>query len=269
MLAALVLTGVLRGIAGPAAGARIASAAIGLGFLLGYYLILGWPPLPPATSTHKLAFVAAAGVCAGLLIDVWAAPAIVIRVAAAVGPALAVGWLGWRGLAAGDWPTIATVLIVGLAAVISLPRMAADGVGSAESAAMLAVAAVALGSVAIIGASASLAQLAVALAASCAGFGVWNWPKPRYVFGAGAALGAGSSLAAIAAAMVLFTEAHPLAVALVVPVLFAAPIARLMPLGQSAISGVLRPIVVFMVAAIPALAAVGAALLLAERGGYP
>ena len=78
MLAALVLTGVLRGIAGPAAGARIASAAIGLGFLLGYYLILGWPPLPPATSTHKLAFVAAAGVCAGLLIDVWAAPAIVI-----------------------------------------------------------------------------------------------------------------------------------------------------------------------------------------------
>ena len=72
-----------------------------------------------------------------------------------------------------------------------------------------------------------------------------------------------------AAAMVLFTEAHPLAVALVVPVLFAAPIARLMPLGQSAISGVLRLIVVFMVAAIPALAAVGAALLLAERGGYP
>ena len=69
--------------------------------------------------------------------------------------------------------------------------------------------------------------------------------------------------------MVLYTEAHPLAVALVVPVLFATPIAHLMPLGQGLLSAVLRPIVVFLVAAVPALAAVGAALLLADSGGYP
>ncbi len=269
LLAALVLTGIFRGVGGAGLGARIAGASVGLGFLVGYYFILGIPPLPPATSTHRIFYVAAVGAGAGLLLDVWAAPPAIVRATAAILPAFGVAWLGQRGLTSGDWPTMAAVEVIAAAAFASLPRLAAVGVSTAEGAAMLVVAAAALSGVAILGASASLGQLAAALAAAAGGFALWNWPKSRYPFGAAAALGGGGTLVAIAGAMVLFTDAHPLAVALVLPVFFVAPIAHSVPVGQGVMAVLLRPLTVGAIAAIPALAAVGVAVLLTDNGSYP
>ena len=86
---------------------------------------------------------------------------------------------------------------------------------------MVLVTGIGMSVIALIGAAASLSQLAAAVAAATGGFLLWNWPKQRYPFSMVALFGAASALFSIAATIVLFTRASTLALAILLGIFVA------------------------------------------------
>jgi len=259
---ALVLTFVLRlaGDAGPA----LAGAAIGCGVFATYVVILGLPPLPPVTATHKIGAIIVAGVVVGVALELYMSGSGRRAAAVLLLAGLAIIWIGWRGVF--GMQKLEALIVSGgwAAAAVALPQLKADESEATESAAILLVAGAALAIVAVIGAVASLGQLAGAVAAASGGFALVNWLWPRHPFGAAAQLGGGLVLFVLATAIALFSDAEPLAIALILPAFFARPVARLLPLGRGNMVRYVRPVAVAAIAAIPALAAVGAAVILGD-----
>ncbi|MDQ2104227.1 hypothetical protein QSG27_16110, partial [Azospirillum sp. C340-1] len=131
-------------------------------------------------------------------------------------------------------------------------------------------AAVAVGGVALVGASASVAQLAFALAAATGGLLLWNWPVERHAWGnAGqAALGI---LVLLAATLTFFSSARAEALLLVLPAFFADRLRDRLPLPRTAAGRAMGTVALTVLALVPAIAAVGVAFLLSagsDVSGY-
>jgi hypothetical protein len=124
-----------------------------------------------------------------------------------------------------------------------------------EPCVMLLVAALGLGVISLFGHSASLSQLSFGLATALGGFMLWNWPINRYKFGAALLLGAGGALIATAFVLVLYAEASPIPVAMLLLCFFADFAAKRVKLPSGKIGEALKPIVLGGVALIPAIAA--------------
>ena len=71
-------------------------ASIGISILVGYFLLFGWPDMPPRGSAQKIPFIIIFGGVIGLWIDRKGAPYILKNGLKFVWPTLIVGWLGWR-----------------------------------------------------------------------------------------------------------------------------------------------------------------------------
>lgn len=128
---------------------------------------------------------------------------------------------------------------------------------------MLLFAAIGVSIVALLGASASIAQLAGTLAAAIGGFLLWNWPWARYPLGAAGVLGGGGVLLSLVLTLGLFSEdvSRP-ALGLLILIFLAPPLAARLPLGRYAVFG---PIVLGIVAAIPVV--LSALIAFAAGGG--
>ncbi|MDP6843158.1 MAG: hypothetical protein QGH73_15920 [Rhodospirillales bacterium] len=128
---------------------------------------------------------------------------------------------------------------------------------------MLLFAAIGVSIVALLGASASIAQLAGTLAAAIGGFLLWNWPWARYPLGAAGVLGGGGVLLSLVLTLGLFSEdvSRP-ALGLLILIFLAPPLAARLPLGRHAVLG---PVVLGIVAAIPV--AIAALIAFAAGGG--
>ena len=259
LLAALVLTGVLRFACGARLGPLLAGGAIALAFSAGYLLRLGAPDFPPDAAVQKLVFIAAIGFIIGFFLDIFQGVERYRLPMILVWPALIVAWLGWREMThyTGEiGVTLAVSWAFGAFIVIRLTGQPEEG--KSAPAFMLLFAAIGVGILAFLGHSPLVAQLAAALAMASAGFLLWNWPTARYPLSAMGALGGGGVLLGLAVNLGLFAEAasRP-ALAVLILVFVAPPLALRLPLGRHAALG---PLVLAIVAAIPVVAAVLIAL---------
>jgi len=266
--AAALGAGVLRLAGGSARGPLIAAGGIGIGFLVGFILILGAPVRWPQSSGEKLFAIAAIATALGLALDLSRDAPPVTRLIAALSPAAALTWLGWPRIIGLDWIDIATLAAVALAGGFALTRFFASGPPATDSGVKLMIACIALALVSIFGASASLGQLAGALAAATAGFLAWNWPVARFPVAGSAVLGGGLTFVALTGIVAVFTNAPKPALAMLLPIFFADLALSRMPRTQRGINQAVRPILLAAVALIPALAAVGLASLLGGGSGY-
>lgn len=259
---AAVAAGLLRLLAGSAHGPAMAGAAICLAFLTGYILMAGAPAVWPPSAVQKIFFIAAAGGIFGLSVDLSPRARRLTALGALLAPALALAWLGWPRVVRLDWADGATLLVVAAAGAAILAELHGRNAQPAESAVKLSIASVALAAIALLGASASMAQLCGVLAASAAGFALWLWPKPRLRFAASALFGGGLVFVALLGSVAVFSNASKPALCLLLPVFFAGRALGRADAGLHKLGQAVKPLLVAAIAVVPAIAAVGLAQLL-------
>lgn len=258
----------LRLVAGADRGSLLAAGGVGVAFLVGHGLVLGLPALPPTAALQKIFYVGALGLALGVALDLSRETPSVTRLMTAAVPAPVLAWIGWPRLLALDIGDALVLVAAALAAAFALPRLYDPRAAGVEPAIKLLVASVAAAMIAVIGASAAYGQLFGVLAAATGGFLLLNWPVARHRFGAAGALGAGLIFFALIVGTALFTAAARPALALLLLVLFA-EIAMPRRPRNGRFGSAFGPILFGLLAAIPALAAVGFAFLLGGSGsGY-
>ena len=261
----LVLTGALRLANGRERGPRVAGAAVALSFLVAYWLIVGLPPLPPVQSKDKFAYIVVGGMVLGFLFDFWRFPALFRWVAFAAGTGATLYWFGIRRFPTADSWYLLGACALWVASLIALWRVEAGRNDGLNPAVKLLIAALGTGVIAeLSGSSASIAQLAFALATALGGFMLWNWPVHRYPHGAALLLGVGGALAGIVFWLVLFTKTNPIPLAILLLVFFADLAANRVRSGDGPVGRALKPIVLGIACLIPAAAAIGIAYMLAD-----
>jgi hypothetical protein len=286
-LAALVLTLLLRLILGAGRTRYLPVSGIGVGFLLAYALAVGIPALLPHASTQKIFYIVLIGLVLGIAIDAAGATRRAGHAVAFLLPAAALAWIAQRrfaGLTLEGWAILAALLV---ASVLVYWRLAASTRGRDEAgqtsvalapAIMLLITGASLGALALIAASASLAQFAFALAAAAGGHLLVEYVAHVLgfrvgAFGAAGAFGAGGALLAIVYVMGLFTSGlSPISLLLVLCVYLAQAPARALALRVGSDATVLgravQPVLFGLVVAVPAvLAVLYVTLVLGDRPG--
>lgn len=250
-----------------AAGRRAAATAVPLGFILLYLWVIGLPALPPPAALGKLFWAVVAGTALGLGLDLLRIDGARRGAALLLGLVAALGWIIGGALSGpADWIVLILAALTGGAAAF-VPAPAGEREPVSAAAATFAMA-LAVGGVALIGASASLAQLGLGLAAGLGGFLLWNWPVARHPWGAAGRATSGIVIL-LAAVLAVFSTAPAAALlpALLCP-LFARFAARL-PLPANGLGRALRPALSVVLALVPALAALGLAWLLTGGEAAP
>jgi len=120
---------------------------------------------------------------------------------------------------------------------------------------------------ALIGTAASYAQLCGVLTAAMAGFLFWLWPLARCRFAASAVFGPGLLFLSLVGAVATFTTVSRPALGLLLPIFYADRALGRFDTGIHKLNQALRPVLLAVIALIPAIAAVGLAHLL-DRSGF-
>ncbi len=280
-LAPFFLSFVLSAVLRLASGPRYAVAAVGLTFLITYYLLLGIPVFPPQASIQKVFYLAALAWVAGLAIDVTHTERAMGHLFSYVFPIIALVWLGWRlitgGASAGD---VTAMIVLYAAAILVFWRVAAtarsadvetDSRYALLPSILVMVAAMASGFTAVIGASASLAQLALALGFATGGFLFWNYiahlrQGRTFTFGATGAFGAAGILLVLIDVMTLFATRVSRWALLLVALVFAADLVVRRVALEGRWARWLNPVLYGVLDALPAIAAVVVANVTADPG---
>jgi hypothetical protein len=252
LVTALVLTGALGLIASP----RAAGFVIVIAFIAVHLVVFGWPIVLPRSSLQKIVYIAVAGLVLGVVLDRRAA-----GLPALIWSAVIVAWLGWQQLIGMEPVDLVRIVLLWLAGAFMFDRLLVLPTADIAAPIMLLVAALGTSLIAFLGYAESLSQLAAALAAGAGGFLLWNWPKRRFVFGAGAVLSAATALFAVATTIMLFTRSSILAMAILLAVFLTSSLRTRIPLGSRPVLG---PVVLALVGMLPVLIAIAVAVLSAS-----
>jgi hypothetical protein len=267
VLLSFVLTGFIRFSLGQSRGHNFAVSAVGITYLVTYIVLFGWLPFPPIASGQKIAYLALFALIVGLLLDLRPEARFYQRLVAIVWPGIVVGWLGWRQLSTLSSDVLLNSGLLWLAGIFILLQLFRNRGPTPESSIIVLVAVSGASLVALFGASGSVGQQFGVVAAAMGGFILWNWPTPRFSFGALGAVGIGGTLMALATQTVLFTDASKIALAIIL-VVFLTPL--LTDRFRFAERPALRVVVFGFVAAIPAiLASVVAFIMTGESFELP
>jgi len=171
-----ILTGALRFTNGRERGPQVAGASVALTFIIAYLLIIGVPPLPPVSSSQKLAYVVAAGLVIGFVFDYWRFPAFFRWAVFGLGMAVTIYWLGANKLHRADTWLLLGIVALFAGTILAEWRIEAGRHRGLDPLVKLLVASLATAAIAQFGDSTSLAQLSGALGAALGGFMLWNWP---------------------------------------------------------------------------------------------
>ena len=269
---------------GRTAGRRFSISAIGIGFVILYIVILGVPAFLPQTSIQKAFYLALAGLLVGMVIDLTRTERVAGHAVSYVFELLVLLWLGWR-LITSQLSTLDLMTMVGLylSSILVFWRVAAtarsvdvetDPRHALSPSILVMVAAIAAGLIALFGASASLAQLALALGALTGAHILWHYIgylryQSALVFGATGAFGAAGSLLIIVSVMALFaTHVNRWALLILLFVFVADFVARRVAL-TGRFARLLNPLLYGAIVAVPAVVAVLTAASTADSGsGY-
>lgn len=263
LVVAFMAVGVIRFGLNGRAGKNLAAAAIATGVLAGAAALNGWPPFPPIAASQKTVYLVLFGAVVGAVIDLSARPALLRRASILVWPLAIVGWIGWRQLVSMDPVALFGLAAIAIAGMVifwllyddSLPDAPAPPIAPVS----LIAASIGAAIVAFLGQTATISQGYGALAAAAGGYALWNWPMPRYRFGAAGVLGAGGAFVALTTIMFLFTETNKWALAVVLLAFLCPAIVRRTPLGKGE---AWAPVVAGITSAIPVAIAVAIALVL-------
>jgi hypothetical protein len=268
---ALIAAGFIRVIGGKSNGVRLASLAIGVGFLSAYMVIIGLPDLPTRGSGQKIFFLVAAGWGLGAFFTVFRIPRAFIYPALFSGLGAGLLWLaqprltadGWGGLGLDEWTFVLSLLFACVLAVhVRLYRASAD---ASTATVVLMVASLAAGGIALLSSSASIAQALFVLAAALGGFVLWGFFVPRAHFGVAGLFAGGAAFSFLVAQMIFFTQVSRPALAVVLAVFFADILARKIISTPHGASNFLRLAVLGAACLVPAAVAVGVAYVLSGR----
>lgn len=210
---AALATGLLRLVLSGRQSATLIAVAPLLGFLAAHVLLFGPPALPPVMARDKIAWVAVLGTGLGfllLLMPRWTDVLQTVVLAAPVGLVL---WLAWR-LPLTFEPLLAGVPLALVGAGVVGPLAAARQRNPRRVLMLLSVV-VGIAVIAAYGRSLSLAQLAVALAASL--LGVLVAGRSLHLMNA-TLLGPTGTVLALAGSLALFSEASRIALLLLAAV---------------------------------------------------
>lgn len=267
LCAALAATGLIRLLGGTDRGAGLAVVGAGIGFLIAYFLVFGAPIYPPRASTHKMPYLAVAGVLIGFALDALRPAPAVVRGAMLAWLAVGILWLAESLLRRGG---IVLPVAVTAGALIAGWRLARQDSQTLAAPLMILTMALGLSGIAFIAASASIAQIAAALAAALGGYMLWNWPKFRFPFGAAGVLGIGATAIFLGGQMALYTRADKWALAVLLLVPFADIAFRRIAPGQGTVGNITAPVIIGIACAVPAIAAVAIAHFMHSGGsiGY-
>ncbi|MFD1625544.1 hypothetical protein [Azospirillum griseum] len=267
LLLGLLAVGLLRLVGGARNGRLLASGGIALAFLALFLLVVGLPALPPPSSMGKLFWSVVVGFALGLVAD---ALGLRGRAASTLIGLWFVAALVWIALPALDSARAFVTLVV--LAAVGLWVAFADSLSGAEKttgpAAVLLALALAVGVTALIGSSASIAQLGLALTAATGGFLLWNWPTERHVWGVSGRVALALPVL-IATILTLFTQAESTTLLIALPALAADALRRRLPIGMTGFGPALATVAVTVLAVVPALAAIAAAFLLSGGEASP
>ena len=261
------------------AGRRLATAGIPLAFVLIFLLVVGLPAFPPPSSLGKLFWSAVAGLVLGVGADAAGVQGRGAGAAVALWQWLALGWIAWPAL---DSPVAAAIVLVLLAVAgwvafaglasgpgkTNTAPAATPAAAPAASAAVLLALALAVGVTALIGSSASIAQLGLALTAATGGFLLWNWPTERHVWGVSGRVALGLAVL-LAAILALYTQAQAATLLLALPAFLAGRLRHRLPVSATGFGPALGTAAVTVLAVLPALAAIAAAYLLTGGEASP
>jgi len=267
LLVSALLAGVLRFAGRATMGPRLSAAGVGLGILATYGLAMGVPPLPPVISLEKIAYVTAAGLILGVLIDLTRVAPFARWFAFAALLAAALYWLAEPRADLNHPWRLAGLVALWIIGLVTLWRAEAGRDGGMEPVIKLLVAAIGVGLVAMIGNADVQAKLAFATAAALVGFLVWNWPQTRYPWNAALLLGAQVTLLGLIANLSLFSAASLPALAILILVFFADVALRHINLGTSKFARSMHPWVLGALCLLPVLAAIAVAQLHTSTAG--
>jgi hypothetical protein len=267
LVVAFMAAGVIRFGLNGRFGKNLAAAAIAVGVLTGAAALNGWPSLPPIAASQKTVYLVLFGAVLGALMDLLARPAFLRRASILIWPPVIVGWIGWRQLTSLDPAALLGLALIAIAGM-AIFRLLYDDGGSGGAAAApgpaapvapvaLIAASIGAAAVAFAGQTSSLSQSYGALAAAAGGYVLWNWPAPRYRFGAAGVLGAGGAFLALTTIMFRFSETNKWALAVVLLVFLCPAIVRMTPVAKS---DAWAPVVTGITSAIPVAIAVAIAM---------
>lgn len=235
-----------------AGGARHhGAAAVTAAVMVSALVTLGLSEWPPRTGMHKVPWLLAAGLAAGVVLDLISAGRGVRFAGAVAFVAAALAWLAWPQRA-GAGAVVLVLAALGLAAaLLVLVRLARHEEAPAPAAVMLLVAAAALAVVAFESGSLSIAQLCAALAAASGVLALWSLLIAGGAFGASGVLGAGGALVVLGTATALLTDVPLPALAVLLVVFFAD-----VPPARYRLTGFAQALAVGALALLPAAGAV-------------
>jgi len=250
-----------------APGRVLALAGIGVTFLIVFALVVGVPALPPPSSMGKLFWSAAGGLVLGVAADAVGVQGRAASVLVAAWLAAALVWIALPALDSAV-AVLTVVILLAVGGVVAFGHPPDRTGGAPAPAASLLALALAVGGTALIGSSASVAQMALALAAAAGGFLLWNWPVERHGWGVSGQVALGIAVL-LATVLALFTQTQAAELLLALPALLAGRLRHRLPLPETGFGRAVGSAAVTILAVLPALVAIGAAYLLGGAEASP
>jgi hypothetical protein len=248
----------------------LAGLGVAAGLLLAFVQLRGVPSLLPNSAPEKLFYLIALAGLIGVALDLLGRPPVIGRLAFVLFPAICLAWFSLRPLLAG--PDFALLMKLALmwagGAIVLWQICVATARGGAVAGAILIIAtAVGAAGVAALAPFIGVTLLCAAVAAVAGAIALWAYGVRLLVgapmtIGATSLLGAAGGLVAIVLLLVLFTASASMpGAALLIAVPFTGLVVESLSLGGGIGRRIFGPVVLAVVAAVPAAGAIGLAYL--------
>jgi hypothetical protein len=237
---------------------------------MAFVQLRGMPSLPPNSAPEKLFYLIALAGLIGVALDLLGRPPLISRLAFVLFPAICLAWFSLRPLLAGPdvWLLIKLALMWAAATIVlwQICLATARG-GTLAGAILILVTAVGAGGVAALAPFIGVTLLCASVAAVAGATALWAYgarvlDAGPMTIGATSLLGAAGGLVATVLLLVLFTPSvSSPGAALLIAVPFAGLVAEPLLLGGGIGRRVFGPVLLTLLAAVPAASAIGLAYL--------
>ena len=254
---AFAAVGIIRFVAGPTIGPRIASSGVSIAVLMSVTIGSGSVTL----LNDRLFLIMSALVALGLVADVlFHSVRPLMRTLFIAAPLLALLWMTNPQLSG---PLLLETALFGacfVAIAVILFSFSDFEPTNATPVVLLAMAALGIGLVLLLAGEQFGGGVSLSASGAVAAFFLWNFPKQRFAVGGGLMIGVAALLLLLASAAVIEGAANRLSLAILTLVFFADKIFRL-PVFSSRAGRAVAPFVLAGVSGIVVLAAIAAAML--------
>ena len=267
---AFLVVGASRLVVWPTGSEVLGGLGLAAGLLMAFVQLRGIPSLPPNSAPEKLFYLITLGGLIGVALDLLGRPPLIGRLAFVLFPAICLAWFGLRPLLAGPdvWLLIKLALMwAGAAIVLWQICVATARCGALAGAILILATAVGAAGVAALAPFIGVTLLCASVAAVAGATALWAYgarvlARAPMTIGATSLLGAAGGLVATVLLLVLFTASVSTAgAALLIAVPFAGLVAEPLLVGGGIGRRVFGPVLLTVVAAVPAAAAIGLAYL--------